>query len=100
VKSGDTGLEVLIGRVLRVGVTVSSVCLAIGIATLLVSPALSAWLLQAGLIILIATPTARVVLSIVECASARDWTFAGLSAIVLLELMAGAIAALVFHERL
>ncbi|MBI4485714.1 MAG: DUF1634 domain-containing protein [Acidobacteria bacterium] len=99
-RSGDTGLEVLIGRVLRVGITASSVCLAIGIVTLLVSPALSAWLLQAGLIILIATPAARVVLSIVEYASARDWTFAVLSAIVLLELMAGAVAALVFRERL
>ena len=99
-KTGDAGLELLIGRLLRVGVTASSVCLALGLAALLVSPAASAWLLQAGLIILIATPTARVVLSIIEYASARDWMFALFSTVVLLELIAGAVAALVFHQRL
>jgi uncharacterized membrane protein len=100
VKTGDAGLELLIGRLLRVGVTASSICLALGLAALFVWPAASAWLLQAGLIILIATPTARVVLSIVEYASARDWMFTLFSTIVLLELIAGAVAALVFHRRL
>lgn len=99
-KAGDAALEALIGRVLRVGVTASSVCLAVGLASLFLAPASSAWLLQAGLVILIATPTARVILSIVEYASARDWTFTLLATIVLLELIAGAVAALVFHQRL
>ena len=63
-------------------------------------PHASAWLLQAGIVILILTPTARVVLSIVEYASARDWTFTLLTSIVLLELIGGAIAAVVFHKKI
>jgi uncharacterized membrane protein len=97
---GDANLERLIGRVLRVGVTASSLSLALGLAVLFFFPQTSAWLLQAGIIILILTPTARVVLSIVEYASARDWTFTLLTSIVLLELVGGAIAAVVFHKHL
>jgi hypothetical protein len=40
------------------------------------------------------------VLSIVEYAIARDWTFTLLTSIVLLELIGGAVAAVVFHRRL
>ncbi len=98
--SGDGNLEFLIGRVLRVGVMTSTACLAAGLVALFVVPAVSTWLLQAGIVVLILTPTARVVLSIVEYASARDWTFTLLTSIVLLELIAGAVAALVFHRRL
>lgn len=98
--AGDARLEVLIGRVLRIGVTASSVCLATGLVILFVSPTSSNWLLQAGLVLLILTPAARVVLSMVQYASARDWMFTSLTAIVLLELVGGAIAAFVFHKRL
>ena len=97
---GDAGLERLIGRLLRIGVVAATVCLGLGLAAAGVAPAAGTWLLHAGLIILIATPAARVVLSIVEYAIARDWTFAGLSAVVLLELIAGAVAAVVFHRHL
>ena len=97
---GDADLERLIGRVLQIGVAASSLSLALGLAALIPFPHASAWLLQAGIIILILTPTARVVLSIVEYASARDWTFTLLTSIVLLELVGGAIAAFVFHKRL
>ena len=97
---GDAGLELLIGRVLRVGVTVSSVCLAAGLVTLFALPHASAWLLQVGIVVLILTPSARVILSIVEYAAARDWTFTLLTSIVLLELIAGAVAAVVFHRRI
>lgn len=97
---GDTGLELLIGRVLRAGVTASIVCLTAGLLMLFAVPQVSAWLLQAGIVILILTPSARVVLSIVEYAMARDWTFTLLTSIVLLELIAGAVAAVVFHRRL
>jgi uncharacterized membrane protein len=99
-REGDANLELLIGRVLRLGVTASSVSLAAGLLALFVLPGASAFLLQAGIIILILTPTARVVLSIVEYASARDWTFTLLTSIVLLELVAGAVAAVLFHKRL
>jgi uncharacterized membrane protein len=93
-------LEILIGRLLLTGVSVATLCLGLGLAAAAVAPAASWWLLNAGLIILIATPAARVVLSIVEYASERDWTFAALSAVVLLELIAGAVAAIVFHRAL
>ena len=99
-KAADAALEVLIGRVLRIGVTLSSVCLAVGLACLFLYPPASAPLLQAGIIILITTPAARVVLSIVEYVSMGDWTFTLLTSIVLLELVGGAIAAFVFHKRL
>ena len=96
----DSGLEVLIGRVLRIGVTASSICLAVGLVVSLVAPGAGPAILNVGIVLLILTPAARVVLSIVEYATARDWTFTLLTTIVLLELVAGAVAAFVFHRRL
>jgi uncharacterized membrane protein len=57
-------------------------------------------LMNAGLMILMATPVARVAASVAEYARERDWTFVVLTSIVLLELCGGIIAALVFHRRL
>ena len=97
-----TRLEAIIGVVLRVGVTTSSACLATGLALSFV-PSLepgASWLLHIGIIVLLATPVARVVVSIVEYVSERDWMFATLTTIVLLELMASAVAALAFNKRL
>jgi len=99
-KPGDSQLEVLIGRTLRIGVVASTVCLAVGLVVALVQPHSSPWLLNAGVLLLIATPAARVVLSIVEYAIARDRVFLVLTSIVLLELVGGAIAALVFHRKI
>jgi len=100
VKPGDTQLEILIGRVLRIGVVTSTACLAVGLVLALVQPQSSPALLQAGIVLLIATPAARVVLSIVEYAIAKDRLFLILTSIVFLELVAGAVAALVFHKRI
>ncbi|HZR24079.1 MAG TPA: DUF1634 domain-containing protein [Vicinamibacterales bacterium] len=99
-KAGDTQLEIVIGKLLRVGVILSTVCLALGLAISLARPGASTILLQAGILLLIATPAARVVLSTIEYVIARDWTFALLTSIVLVELIAGAIAALVFHKKI
>ena len=99
-KAGDAQLEILIGRVLRIGVLTSTVCIAIGLAMALISPQYSPRLLDAGILVLIATPAARVALSIVEYALARDWTFLVLTSVVLLELIGGAVAALVFHRKI
>jgi uncharacterized membrane protein len=99
-KAGDAQLEILIGRVLRLGVLTSTVCIAIGLAIVLISPHSSPRLLDVGILVLIATPAARVALSIVEYALARDWTFFALTSIVLLELIGGAVAALVFHRKI
>ena len=60
-KPGDSQLELLIGRVLRIGVLVSTVCLAAGLALALAQPNSSPMLLNAGILLLIATPAARVV---------------------------------------
>jgi uncharacterized membrane protein len=98
--SRDASLEALIGRVLRTGVGASTVCLAIGLVVSLVNPGAGNALLNVGIVVLILTPAARVVLSIVEYATSRDWTFTLLTTIVLLELVGGAIAAMVFHKRI
>jgi uncharacterized membrane protein len=96
----DAGLELLIGRVLRIGVTASSICLAAGLVVALVVPGAGLMLLNVGILLLIATPAARVVLSIVEYVIARDWPFTLLTTIVLMELVAGAVAAVLFHKKL
>jgi uncharacterized membrane protein len=100
VKSQDESLELLIGRLLRIGILTSSIGLALGLAVVGFAPVPGGWLLHAGVMILIMTPAARVILSIAEYVAARDWTFAALSTIVLIELLAGAVAALVFHRRI
>ena len=94
-------LEHMIGVVLRGGVVVSSVCLSAGLMLSLigVEPAAS-FLLNAGIIVLLATPVSRVVVSTIEYIVERDWTFATLTFIVLLELVASAVAALVFNRKL
>jgi uncharacterized membrane protein len=94
-------LERLIGIVLRAGVIASSACLAAGLLLSLATGAgpVANFLLNAGIVILLATPVARVVVSIVEYVRERDWRFATLTIIVLLELLASAVAALVFNRR-
>ena len=98
--AGDSQLEIVIGRVLRIGVLTSTACLAVGLLVALASSASSPLLLNVGILLLIATPAARVLLSIVEFAIARDRLFLVLTSIVLLELVSGAIAALVFHRKI
>ena len=94
-------LERVIGRVLRGGVVVSSACLMAGLGLSLagVEPVATV-LLNAGIIVLLATPVSRVVVSTVEYVVERDWPFATLTFIVLLELVASAVAALVFNRRI
>jgi uncharacterized membrane protein len=98
-----TRLERIVGGVLRIGVAASSACLALGLLLLFAggaAAAVAAPLLQIGIVVLLVTPVARVVVSIVQYASARDWTFVTLTAIVLVELLASAVAALVFNKRM
>ena len=93
-------LERVIGIVLRAGVTASSVCLAAGLLLSLASGggAVAGLLLNAGIIVLLATPVARVIVSTVQYVTERDWRFATLTFIVLLELVASAVAALLFNR--
>jgi uncharacterized membrane protein len=90
----DSNIERTIGRVLLIGVTASSACLAVGLLLELlgVSPA-ARLLLNVGLVALLATPVARVVASVAEYALSREWTFVVLTLIVLLELFGSLVAA-------
>ena len=94
-------LEHLIGTVLRAGVMISSICLAVGLALSFIgaTSALANVLLQVGIVVLLATPVARVLVSIVEYAQQRDWRFTLLTAIVLVELLVSAVAALIFNKK-
>jgi uncharacterized membrane protein len=92
----DRGFEVAVGRLLGIGVLISSTCLAAGLVLALArgddGPARA--LLSAGLVLLMATPAARVVLSAISYLRRRDWLFASLTIIVLLQLLASVIVAL------
>jgi uncharacterized membrane protein len=96
-----TPLERVIGRVLRAGVMASSVALSVGLALALVHGpgGIASVLLHSGIVVLLATPVARVIVSIVQYAAQRDWTFTVLTMIVLMELLASAVVALLFNKR-
>lgn len=92
----DSQMERFIGLALRVGVGASTGCLLIGLLLSVggLAPQVSDRLLTVGLMVLIATPVARVIISIVEYLRERDWMFAVLTTVVLLELAASLVAAL------
>jgi uncharacterized membrane protein len=95
-ESRDLRFETTLGRVLGVGVVASSACLAVGLVLALFSPGGSAehLLLATGLVLLMATPAARVVVSAAVYTMRKDWLFTTLTLIVLLELVASLVAAL------
>ena len=87
-------LERLVGGVLRAGTIASTALFAIGIVMALAGsrPELAGVLLNAALIILLATPAARVIVSVIEYIRERDWVFVVLTLVVLAAL-AGSVAA-------
>jgi uncharacterized membrane protein len=93
----DRDFESALGRLLGIGVLASSACLALGLVLTLLRPADGAQrvLLTTGLLLLMATPIARVAVSAFTYARRRDWLFAALTGVVLLELFASVAAA--FH---
>lgn len=89
-------LESHVGRLFVVGVTLSAAVLAVGLALFLFArdaPA-TGWLLNAGLLVLMATPMLRVLLSVVEYVRMGDWFFAGTTLAVIAELSVTVISAL------
>jgi uncharacterized membrane protein len=89
-------LERNLGRVLTGGVAASAVLLAAGLVSLSAAPG-SPWaghLLASGLIILMATPMCRVVLSMVEYVRMAEWFFVSTTVVVFIELAAGVVYAL------
>lgn len=94
-----TRLERIGGRVLSAGVAASSICLAVGLLLeVLGARSGGALLLDVGLVVLLATPAARLIVSVIEYSVERDWVFLSLVGIVLIELMVGVVAAFVFHR--
>lgn len=89
-------LEVHLGRLLVAGVSVSAVLLAFGLTAWLSDPhrLAAVWMLNAGLIVLMATPILRVVVSFAEYVSMRQWFFAAVTLVVLAELSVTVLVAL------
>ncbi len=81
-------MERWIGRVLLAAVIGAAACLIAGLAFWIMAPPHGLTLMNAGLIVLMATPALRVALAIVENARARDWTFTAAAAVVLAILIA------------
>ena len=97
-KPDDGGLSVLeltIGRVLRFGVVTSSILLVAGLGLTLAGGVehVARFGLTAAIVILLTTPAARVVISVVEYARERDWLFVALTLIVLLTLAGSVVVA-------
>ena len=86
-------LEVHLGRLLLSGVLVAAACLAAGLVlTFAGRPANT--ILTLGLVLLMATPILRVIVSIVEYVRMRDWFFVAVTLFVLLVLAATVLTAL------
>lgn len=82
-------LERRLGRLLFAGVTASALCLAVGLALGASGgyPDLANGILTAGLVILMITPMARVVASLVVYVRLRDWFFVGTTIMVFVVLL-------------
>ena len=91
-----TRLEYHVGKLFVVGVTISAAALAIGLGLFLVTPdsPATSQLLNAGLLVLMATPMLRVLLSIVEYVRMGDWLFAATTLAVIAELSVTVLSAL------
>lgn len=89
-------LERLVAGVLRIGLSISLALLALGLILTLnqTAPEAADRLLRVGLMILMATPVARVVVSAVSYAAEGDWQFFAITLSVLAVLAASVIAAL------
>jgi uncharacterized membrane protein len=81
-------LEHKLGRLLVTGVIVSAVLLALGLVFWLWHPGAqtAGWLLNAGLVVLMATPIVRVIVSVAEYIRLREWFFVFVTLAVLAEL--------------
>jgi uncharacterized membrane protein len=89
-------LEQRLGRLFIVGLTASAAFLICGLGLYLASPntGSGAWPLSVGLLILMATPLMRVVVSMMEYWRMREWFFVLTTLAVLAELTATVIYAL------
>jgi uncharacterized membrane protein len=93
----DLRTEVTLGRVLTIGTRASTACLAAGLMLTFFVPEarVTATLLTAGLVVLMATPVTRVIVSVVEFARQRDWRFVLYTVFVLALLLGSLVVALI-----
>ena len=89
-------LEERLGRLLGVGAAISTALLALGLAWWLASGpgATVAAVLNAGIVVLIVTPVARVVASIIGFAVQRDGYMVLMTGLVLVSLALSAVVAI------
>ena len=84
--SGDAieRLEVHLGRLLQAGVLTSAACLSLGLVLWMAGAAEgpASALLTTGLVMLMATPILRVIVSLIEYVKMRDWFFVGTTVVV------------------
>lgn len=92
-------LQKIVGRVLRAGAVLSTALMTIGLVLKLAGTDAAAGdgPLRIGLIILMATPVANVIVSGLEYATERDWKFVLLTVVVLL-ILSGSLV-LAFLQR-
>ena len=86
-------LERHLGRLLLGGVLTSAACLAVGLLLTFAGHAANA-ILTTGLVLLMATPITRVIVSIVEYVRMRDWFFVAVTLFVLFVLAGTVLIAL------
>ena len=88
-------LEPVLGRVLTLGTRVTTIALALGLAATFLAPThrLTGIVLTAGLLVLLLTPVARVVVSVMGYLRDRDWPFVLYTGIVLVLLIGSFLAA-------
>ena len=88
-------LEQVLGRVLTLGTRVTTIALGLGLAATFIAPThhLTGIVLTAGLLVLLFTPVARVVVSVIGYLRERDWPFVLYTGIVLALLIGSFLAA-------
>jgi uncharacterized membrane protein len=93
--ASDWSLEEKLGKVLNAGGIVSTLLLAAGLAAFFMRPGhrVTDGLLNAGLLLLLATPVARVAVAATSYVQRGNWLFASLALTVLAVLVAGIIVA-------
>lgn len=94
--AGSERLERWLGRILGVGAVTSTALLAVGLVLQLAGalPDVANAMTHVGLIVLIATPVARVVASVVDFTLSRDWVFVTLTSLVLVILLGSLLVAI------
>lgn len=85
-------VEVYLIYLLRAGSTLAALLIAVGLALLtLGSAAVGHGLVTAGLIVLVLTPVARVLVAMLAFLKERDYVFAGICAVVLFAVTLGVL---------